>query len=45
VLLHLEAELLVEKDGRIVGRHVQRDVFAHAGLKQDRKKGQIFVSF
>ena len=33
VLLHLEPELLVQQDGRVVGRHVEGDVLPHAGLK------------
>lgn len=33
-LFHFEAKLLVQTNGRIGGRHVQRDVFAHARLRQ-----------
>lgn len=33
-LFHFEAELLVQTDGRICGGHMQRDVLAHARLRQ-----------
>lgn len=34
IFLRFEAELLIEQHGGITGRHVQRHVFAHTGLKQ-----------
>ena len=43
-LLGLETKLLVEEHGGIVDRHVQRHVFSHACLQENKQQINYFWS-